>query len=103
MNLEKKFGLDLSCIASLRSVFEQHRKVDEVILFGSRAKGEFKNNSDIDLAIVGPKLTTTDLLKIENEIDDLLLPYKVDLVLIHQIENQDLLDHIKRVGQKFEI
>jgi uncharacterized protein len=43
-------------------------------------------------------MDTTELLKIENEIDDLLLPYKVDLSLFHQIDNPSLIEHIQRVG-----
>jgi hypothetical protein len=39
--------------------------------------------------------------KIENEIEDLMLPYKLDLSLFHQIENPDLIEHIKRVGKDF--
>jgi hypothetical protein len=41
------------------------------------------------------------LFKIENEIDDLLLPYKIDLSIFHKIENHQLLEHIKRIGKVF--
>jgi hypothetical protein len=51
--------------------------------------------------LVAPQFTLTDLNKIENRIDDLLLPWKIDLALFHQIENPDLLEHIKRVGIAF--
>ncbi len=40
----------------------------------------------------------TDLPRLDGEIDDLLLPWKVDIALRHQIENPDLLAHIDRVG-----
>ncbi len=43
-------------------------------------------------------LTHAHLLSIENQLDDLLLPYSIDLSLLHQITNSDLLDHINRVG-----
>jgi hypothetical protein len=46
-------------------------------------------------------MSFSELLKLESEIDDLLLPYKVDLSLKHQIDNQELLEHIERVGQEF--
>ncbi len=67
-----------------------------MILYGSRAKG-----SDIDLTIVGDALTQSHLLKIANELDDLLLPYKIDLSLMRQIEDEALLEHIRRVGEVF--
>jgi uncharacterized protein len=94
-------GLPQKTVEALRSVFKRYPGVKKVILYGSRAKGTYKPGSDIDLAIVAPNLTTTDRLKIENEIDDLLLPYKVDLCLFHQLENDELIAHIQRVGMEF--
>ncbi len=43
----------------------------------------------------------TILFKIENELDDLLLPYKIDLSVFSDIENPELLGHIERVGKVF--
>jgi len=61
-----------------------------VILYGSRARGNYRNGSDIDLALVGKELDLTTLFKVETELDDLLLPYKIDLSIHHKIENPDL-------------
>lgn len=97
----EKFGLDEKAIASIKSVLSQYPEIEKTIIYGSRAKGSFRQGSDIDLVLVAPQLTTEELLKIENQLDDLLLPYKIDLSLEHQIENPNLLDHIKRVGRLF--
>ena len=78
-----------------------HPGIQEVRIYGSRAKGNFQPGSDIDLVIIGLQLNLEELLKIENELDDLLLPYKIDLSILHLIESADLLDHIKRLGQRF--
>lgn len=64
------------------------------------AKGNFRANSDIDLALKGA-IDFTTLLKIEKSLDDLLLPYKIDLTNYHKIKNKDLTDHINRVGVLF--
>ena len=96
-----KYGLSEKVISSLKIVFLRHPQIQKVILYGSRAKGNFKPGSDIDLTLVAPQIDLTELLKIENEIEDLLLPYKVDLSLFHQIENKDLIEHIQRVGAEF--
>ncbi|WP_027358697.1 nucleotidyltransferase domain-containing protein [Desulforegula conservatrix] len=96
-----KFGLTRSTIEKIHSVFSAHPGIQEVIIYGSRAKGNYQNGSDIDLVIVGKSVNLSELLKIENELDDLLLPYKIDLSLIHKIENTDLIDHINRVGLVF--
>ena len=91
-------GLSFSTQEKMIQIFKRSPKIDEVILYGSRAKGNFKSGSDIDLTIKSSQMTLSELLKIENEIDDLLLPYKVDLSMFHQIDNQNLIDHIHRVG-----
>lgn len=70
-------------------------------MYGSRAKGSYRPGSDIDLALFGEALNYTQLNRIETEIDDLLLPYTVDLSLYAQIDNVDLQNHIQRVGQVF--
>lgn len=93
-----KFGLKESTINSLLKIFSEFQSIERVIIYGSRAKGNFKNGSDIDLTIVG-EIDFNTLLKIENEIEDLLLPYKIDISLHHQIENKELTDHINRRGK----
>ncbi|MBP6917592.1 MAG: nucleotidyltransferase domain-containing protein [Legionellaceae bacterium] len=84
----------------LRCLFGRYSNIESVILFGSRAMGTNRENSDIDLCLLGNDLNLTDKLKIENDIDDLLLPWKVDLVLYHGIDNPKLLQHIQAVGKK---
>lgn len=91
-------GLPDSAVAKLQSVFASHPHIERVILYGSRAKGNYRPGSDIDLTIIGDAVDWQELLRIDNEIDDLLLPYKWDLSLLRQIDNPDLLDHIRRIG-----
>lgn len=94
------FGLQQKHIDAINACFAQYPQIEQVILYGSRAKGNYKNGSDIDLTIVGD-LDYNSLLKLENQLDDLLLPYKMDLSLKHKITNPDLLNHIERVGKVF--
>lgn len=96
------YGLKTDVIQQIHTVFKTHKKIEKVILYGSRAKGNFKPGSDIDLTIVG-RLDLSELLKIENELDDLLLPYKIDLSLLDQIQDDSMLDHISRVGKDFYV
>jgi len=85
----------------MSAVFSRWPGVEQVILYGSRAKGTYRDGSDIDLTIIGDTLTQSHMLKIANELDDLALPYKIDLSLQRQIEDNALLEHIKRVGVVF--
>jgi predicted nucleotidyltransferase len=96
-----KSGLSDNTIKKIHSIFSKYPEIKKVILYGSRALGTFRNGSDIDLTIDSNELSLTTLLKIENELDDLLLPYKIDLSIIKNIDNDDLIDHIRRVGVIF--
>lgn len=92
-------GLEPEVIKKVRSILKSHPEVRRAILFGSRAKGNFKPFSDIDMTLVGDDLNLSIQQKIENELDDLLLPNKFDISLYHQIKNSKLIDHIERVGK----
>jgi predicted nucleotidyltransferase len=95
------FGLTAEVTEKIRSVLSLHREVQSAILYGSRAKGNYKRGSDIDLTLVGEKLNLSELARISNELDDLSLPYTFDFSIYDQIKNIELLDHIKRVGKIF--
>ena len=96
-----KYGLKESVINKINHLFVKYPTVEQVILYGSRAKGNFKLSSDIDLTIVSPEFTLSELLRLENELDDLLLPYEIDLSILNKIDNQNLIEHIQRVGKVF--
>ncbi len=94
-------GLKKETIEKIIEIFERHDEIEEVILYGSRAKGNFKPGSDIDLTLIGNRLNLAVLNKISLELDDLLLPFTFDLSLFHHIKQPDLIDHIQRVGKVF--
>jgi uncharacterized protein len=94
-----RFGLKESTITVLQSVFKKYPEIEQALLYGSRAKGTYRNGSDIDLTLLGDKLTYSLLNQIETEIDDLLLPYSVDLSLYSHLDNAELLDHIQHAGK----
>ena len=93
------YGLSDFQYDQIVKVFASNKEVDKVILYGSRAKGTHKPYSDIDITILGDNLNLSVLQKIEIELDDLLLPYKFDVSLYNSIDNNDLVEHIKRVGK----
>lgn len=93
-----KFGLSENSINSIIQVLESNPKVDKALVFGSRAKGNYRDASDIDIAVKGVELNFDDMLQLGVKLDDLNLPYKVDLINYHTIKEPDLKDHIDRVG-----
>ncbi len=81
----------------VRSVFQHHPEVMTVTLFGSRAKGNHRNNSDVDLAVTGD----VEPLRAESiaaELDELPLPYRFEVQSLKYILHPPLLEHIQRVG-----
>lgn len=98
MTEERPFGLSLTTLDKLNSVFAQHNAIDSVLIYGSRAKGNYRAGSDIDLTIKGDEISFAEFLQIEDQIDDLMLPYTVDLSQYCQLENTDLIAHIDRIG-----
>lgn len=93
-----KTGLSKEVWNEIIEVFEKFTKINQVILFGSRAMGNFREGSDIDLAIKGDHIVLKDLLDIEVALEDLELIYKIDLVDFNKINNPELQAHIDRVG-----
>lgn len=92
------YGLSESVIEKLLLIFSSTGDIEEAILFGSRAKGNYKEGSDIDIAFKGSEITTKLIRKIELEIDKLNLPYVVDILVYSDIKEPMLTDHIDRVG-----
>jgi uncharacterized protein len=95
------FGLAPEVLRKLRSVFVRHPAIKNVLIYGSRAKGNYRQGSDIDLTIKGDDIPFVEYMQIQNQIDDLLLPYSVDLSQYNQLANVELIDHINRVGLEF--
>ncbi len=93
------YGLKEHVLSRLISVFSHYPVIEKAILYGSRSIGNYKKGSDIDIVLVGHSLNLNVLNAISLEIDDLLLPYTIDLSLYHMINNDDLIDHINRVGK----
>ena len=94
-------GLSEKTILKIWGVFAQYAEVEKAILYGSRAKGNYRNGSDIDLTLEGDKLTDSISIKIDMDLDDLLLPYGIDLSIFAYINDAELCKNIERVGVVF--
>ncbi len=96
------YGLDDEIIGKLKTIFARYENIERVILYGSRAKGNYKTGSDIDLTLHGEGLTLHNSVHpVMDEIEELLLPYTFDISVYSQIDNEGLIEHIKRVGKVF--
>jgi predicted nucleotidyltransferase len=96
---EMRFGLSDKIIEGLNSVFRKHPEVEGVTIYGSRAKGNFREGSDIDITLIGSALNKDIGSKISIEIDELNTPYLFDISIFHQLNNKNLEEHIKKHGR----
>ncbi len=95
------FGLSERIRADIRQVFGHYPAIERVLIFGSRAKGNARPGSDIDLAVIAPEMSDAEFARLWNAIDDLPLVFKVDLLHWDRLANPRLKDKIPREGCLF--
>jgi predicted nucleotidyltransferase len=93
-----KYGLSDTTIAKIIDIFKSDPNVHEAIIYGSRAIGNYREGSDIDITLKG-ELTFNNILRLEGKLDNQMLPYRIDLSSFEKIKNRDLIEHINRVGK----
>lgn len=96
-----RFGLEEHIIDTLIEVFESNPKVHKAFMFGSRAKGNYRVDSDIDIAIKGQHLNTDDIISLSVSFETKGITKKVDLLDYNSIKEPELKEHIDRVGIEF--
>jgi uncharacterized protein len=94
------FGIYPKSFAVLQEIFSKHSNVSEVKIYGSRAKGNYREGSDIDLVITN-SIEYTELLAIMEEMEESTIPYLVDISIYEKLNSDSLKDHINRVGKLF--
>jgi predicted nucleotidyltransferase len=94
-----KFGLPEKTVSTICRYFESVEGLERVLIYGSRAKGNFRDGSDIDFAVLTDGRDLTGRLL--TELDELSTPYMFDVVDYNNIDNPNLREHIDRVGQVF--
>ena len=94
------FGIYAESLQKVLEILQSYPAIDQVLIYGSRANGNFREGSDIDLTFKG-KITSDELDDIRQKLDDSFIPYIFDLSRFKDIKNQNLLDHINRVGTIF--
>ncbi len=93
-----RHGLSARRLRQVTDVLGRYDSVERAVLFGSRAKGTHKPGSDIDLALVGPRLDWRTVGRIYDALDDLLLPYRFSLIVLDEMTDPEVAAHISRVG-----
>ena len=94
------FGIYAKSELEILRIIESCASIDEVIIYGSRAKDNYKEGSDIDITLKG-EITKEDFSKLFHELDESYIPYKFDISIYNQLQSETLLEHINRVGKTF--
>ena len=97
-----KYGLKKETLKAINQAIAQVVTIDKVVLYGSRAKGNYRNGSDIDITLMGKELTLANsIYPLMDELEELYLPYTFDISIFDHIDNENLVEHINRVGKLF--
>jgi predicted nucleotidyltransferase len=96
-----EFGLSVRETEIIKSILQKYPQIERAVIFGSRAMNTFKPGSDVDIALWGKNIDGTLLNILDNEFEESMLPYFVDLLDFKNIKNQALKQHIQRVGKIF--
>lgn len=94
------FGIYPTSYNEIMKSIEECSSIDEVIIYGSRAKGTYKEGSDIDITLKG-NVTNDDFNKLWQKLDDSYIPYKFDISIYSKLKSENLIEHINRVGKIF--
>lgn len=96
-----RFGLSEQTLGRINAVFAKHPAVEKAVLYGSRAMGTHKPGSDIDLTLYGEGISQTEVDRILDELEELDLPYSIDLSVFSRRTHAQLREHIECVGVVF--
>lgn len=91
-------GLPENVLTQIKDIVFSSASVDDAVMFGSRALGTWKKFSDIDISLKGKNVSHDDLVGIMLKLEELNIPYMVDLNRFVSLTNPALIDHINRVG-----
>jgi predicted nucleotidyltransferase len=93
------FGLKDSDLNYIRQIVKNFPEIDDIVIFGSRAIGNYKPGSDIDICIKGKNISLDTVSKLKAALEDMgPLPYFVDIIDYNNIDNLELQKHIDEFG-----
>ena len=102
--MNNHFGIYHSSYTLIIDAISGYPEIEKAIIFGSRAMGNYKKGSDIDIAIIGTEITWEITTKRTTKLNELLaIPYMVDVVNFNTIENDELKTHIVNIGKVFYV
>ena len=97
--MPESLGLSQRIVESLLETFSRYPKVERVIIYGSRSRGDYRPGSDIDLAVIAPEMRFDEFSRFWNEVDELPIAFNIDLLHLDSLKNQALKEMIEDSGK----
>jgi predicted nucleotidyltransferase len=94
------FGIYPNSYKEIISILQKHDSIEKAIIYGSRAKGNYREGSDIDFTLFGT-IQYDELIQLKNEFEESYIPYLFDISIYNDLQSESLKEHINRVGQLF--
>lgn len=95
------YGFSEQNIKELREILASIPAIEEAIIYGSRARGDYKPASDVDITLKGSKLTFRDVALLDDKLYYSYLPYYFDTSIFADLTNEELIENINRCGKVF--
>ena len=92
------FGLKQEQLKEIREILGKHPEIEKAVIFGSRAKGDHKKGSDIDIAVFGDNISIHTILSLMSDFEESSLPFFVDIVDFKGITDKKLRSEIEKNG-----
>lgn len=94
------FGLLERDILYIHKALQKFDDIEKAIIFGSRAMGNYKKGSDIDIAIIGKEVNSKTIFRLDDYLNEVYpLPYFFDIIQYNSIKNEKLIEHINNDGK----
>jgi len=95
-----KYGLDDMVISRLKDFFAKYDFIDDVVIFGSRGRGDYSRSSDIDIAIFSKTMSNQEFSRLKFQLDGLPILQKIDIIHFEKVDNtlqKNILKYAKRL------
>jgi uncharacterized protein len=96
------FGISEKSFQLIVDTIREIKEIEFASVYGSRAMGNFKYGSDVDIVIYGDKISQQTILKLKTQLEqELPIPYFFDITHYESLVNKDLKEHIDRFSKVF--
>jgi predicted nucleotidyltransferase len=100
MVMSKDLGISATQLVRIKAICTGLLSVKAAVVFGSRSLGNYREGSDLDICLIDHEMTFSELLSLQSQIENLNLPIHCDVIRFSTLQNEELREHIERVGVK---